>query len=342
MKSTTDRADIWSFDRLAHSEMAMETQPPFGFDNRISLQKLEVFLLVVELGGIGRAADHLNVSQPVVTAHMRTLQERVGAKLIYRDGQQMRLTEMGEAVHDWAKEVLTRSREVARQIQGLADGAAGTAVVASSMSVGSYMLPDIVSAFVQARPRASITLLVSDAEDAKAAAERGDADFAIVTSDSQPEEANLQAEAICDHDLILVAAPNDAHVGDVVTVDGLAGLRYVCSPSGRPRRRLVDTAMAAIGVRDRRIAIQLGHPEALKSATAYGLGVCLMLRSSVSGELDAGILREVAIEDAHLTVPIVLIRRTDKRFSPLQSVLMATICETLVERFGASTAAPAG
>jgi DNA-binding transcriptional LysR family regulator len=320
----------------------MDAQPPFGFDNRISLQKLEVFLLVVELGGIGRAADHLNVSQPVVTAHMRTLQERVGARLIYRDGQQMRLTEMGEAVHDWAKEVLTRSREVARQIQGLADGATGTAVVASSMSVGSYMLPDIVSEFVHARPRASITLLVSDAEDAKAATERGDADFAVVTSDSEPEGSTLSAEGICDHDLILVASRNDAHVGDVVTVDDLAGLRYVCSPGGRPRRRLVDTAMAAIGVRDRRIAIQLGHPEALKSATALGLGVCLMLRSSVSRELEAGILREVAIEDARLTVPVVLIRRADKRFSPLQSVLMATMRELLTERFAASAASPSG
>jgi DNA-binding transcriptional LysR family regulator len=314
----------------------MDAQPPFGFDNRISLQKLEVFLLVVELGGIGRAADHLNVSQPVVTAHMRTLQERVGAKLIYRDGQQMRLTEMGEAVHDWAKEVLTRSREVARQIQGLADGATGTAVVASSMSVGSYMLPEVVSDFVRDRPRASITLLVSDADDAKAAAEHGDADFAVVTSDMEPDASNLRTEAICDHELILVAAPNDSHVSDVVAVDDLARLRYVCSPRGRPRRRLVDHALGDIGVRDRRIAIQLGHPEALKCATARGLGVCLMMRSSVTGELAAGILREVAIEDAHLTIPVVLVRRADKRFSPLQSVLMATIREVLAERFAAS------
>jgi DNA-binding transcriptional LysR family regulator len=330
--------DNGSFGTLAHSEMAMDTQPPFGFDNRISLQKLEVFLLVVELGGIGRAADHLNVSQPVVTAHMRTLQERVGAKLIYRDGHQMRLTEMGEAVHAWATEVLTRSREVARQIQGLADGATGTAVVASSMSVGSYMLPEIVSEFVRERPRASITLLVSDAEDAKAAAEQGDADFAVVTSDSEFDASNLRAEAVCDHDLILVAAPNDSHVGDIVAVDDLARLRYVCSPGGRPRRRLVDTALAAIGVHDRRIAIQLGHPEALKCATARGIGVCLMLRASVTDELEAGVLREVAIEDAQLTVPVVLVRRADKRFSPLQSVLMATIREVLVERFAALAA----
>jgi DNA-binding transcriptional LysR family regulator len=314
----------------------MDNQPSYGFDNRISLQKLEVLCLVVELGGIGRAAQHLNVSQPVVTAHMRALQERVGSKLIYRDGQRMRLTETGVAVHEWAEEVLTRSREVARQVQGLADGATGTAVVASSMSVGSYMLPGIVSELVRERPRASITLLVSDGEDARAATEQGEADFAVITSGSELSSANLVVEPVCDHELILVASPDDAHVGDVVSVEELARLGYVCSPGARPRRRLVDAALESIGVGERRIVIQLGHPEALKRATASGIGVCLMLRSSVVKELETGVLREVSIEDTHLAVPIVLVRRLDKRFSPLQAVLMATIRETLVERFSAS------
>ena len=217
-------------DTLGHSDMAMETQPASGFDNRISLQKLEVFCLVVELGGIGRAADHLGVSQPVVTAHMRTLQERVGTKLIYRDGQRLHLTETGEAVHEWAKDVLTRGREVSRQVQGLADGATGTAVVIASMSVGSYMLPEAVSAFARERPRASIILLVSDSEDAKAALEHGGADFAVLTGDSEMSSATLVAEPVCDHELILVASPDDTEVGDVVAIEDLRG----CATSARP------------------------------------------------------------------------------------------------------------
>jgi DNA-binding transcriptional LysR family regulator len=133
-----------------------------------------------------------------------------------------------------------------------------------------------------------------------------------------------------------VASPGDGQVGDAVTVDELERLRYVCSPGSRPRRRLIDAALDRIGVHDRQIALQLGHPEALKRATARGIGVCLMLRSSVNDELESGALREVAIEDAHLAVPVVLVRRADKRFSALQSALMATIREQLVERYAVS------
>jgi DNA-binding transcriptional LysR family regulator len=216
----------------------------------------------------------------------------------------------------------------------MADGAAGTVVIASSMSVGSYMLPGIMSDFMRERPRASITLNVSDAEDAIDATEVGDADFAVITSGADLDPSTLQTEHVCDHQLLLVASPNDSHVGDVVTLDDLGRLRYVCSPRGKPRRRLVDEALDGIGVHDRQIAIQLGHPEALKIATARGIGVCLMLGASVTQELEAGILRQVEIEDARLSVPIQLARRTDKRFSALQEVLLATVRETLPQRFG--------
>ncbi|WP_219412377.1 helix-turn-helix domain-containing protein [Pseudonocardia nigra] len=47
-------------------------------DNRISLQKLEVLCLVVELGGVHRAAERLFVAQPVVSAHLRPCRSASG------------------------------------------------------------------------------------------------------------------------------------------------------------------------------------------------------------------------------------------------------------------------
>ena len=64
-----------------------------ALDSRVTLHKLEVFSLVVELGGVSRAAEQLFVSQPVVTAHIRSLEQRVGARLFYREGRNLRLTE---------------------------------------------------------------------------------------------------------------------------------------------------------------------------------------------------------------------------------------------------------
>lgn len=300
-------------------------------DNRISLRKLEILCLVVELGGVGRAADRLHVSQPVVTAHMRLLQDRLGVELLYRDGQQMKLTEAGEEVYRWARDVLGRSRELTRTIEEIAGGKTGTAVIAASMSVGSYLLPRVLGWFAERRPDAKITLHVCDSQDAQRAAESGDCDFAVVTCGTSLAGGALRARRIGNHDLVLVAGPTDSRVGDSVTPAELALLPFVCSPRQRPRRRIVEDKLAEMGVTERRVVLELGHPEAIKAVTRMGTGVALLLRAAVQEELHAGTLREVTIEGHQPQAPVLLVHRVDKRFTQMHRQLLEALFGALCD-----------
>src|ERR1700760_5005074 len=85
------------------------------FDNRITFQKLEILCLVVDLGGVTRAAEHLWVAQPVVTAHIRSLQERLGVTLFHREGRRTILTDAGQQVYQWAQDVLSRTEQMQRE-----------------------------------------------------------------------------------------------------------------------------------------------------------------------------------------------------------------------------------
>jgi DNA-binding transcriptional ArsR family regulator len=60
--------------------------------SQITLQKLEVFHLVVRLGSVTRAAERLGIAQPAVTSHLRSLEDKVGATLLRRDGRNLVLT----------------------------------------------------------------------------------------------------------------------------------------------------------------------------------------------------------------------------------------------------------
>jgi DNA-binding transcriptional LysR family regulator len=298
---------------------------PPQYDNRISLQKLEVFCLVVELGGMSRAADHLFVAQPVVTAHVQSLQQRLGVKLLYREGHRMRLTDEGERVYDWAAEMLSRTRELMRELDGLAEGQRGTVAVAASMTVGSYLLPGVLTEFRQRRPAAAITLFVSDPEHAMNAVEIGDCDFAIVVADSAPNNPGFRAEVIGHEEIVLVAAPDYGRSVGPLPVAALADAPLVSSPAGLVRRGVIDAQLAANGVRPRNVVIELGHPEAMKRATRDGLGMCLLFRDSVARELEDGTLREVPLSDAQLSVPLMSVVRSDKRLSPIQRELLDAI-----------------
>jgi DNA-binding transcriptional LysR family regulator len=295
-------------------------------DTRIPLQKLEVFALAVELESVSRAAERLFIAQPAVTAHIHSLEQRLGAELLYRDGRRMRPTEAGETVYRWAQDVLTRSRELAREIGGLADGTRGSAVIATSMSAGSYLLPTILSHFQQQHPGANLTLGVSNPELALRDVESGQADLALVIEDieliSSPQ---VRYEQLGEEDLVLVTAPDGEPSEPSVPIERLATLPFICSPAALTRREMEDRRLREHGVARENIVIALGHPEAMKRAAIDGLGATLLFRSAVRQELDHGRLREVAINDARLRVPILLVYRRSKRFSPLQQQLIEAI-----------------
>jgi LysR family transcriptional regulator, low CO2-responsive transcriptional regulator len=320
--SVTTRAEL---GRTALDASVVSGVRAAAFDHRISLQKLEVLCLVVELGGVGKAAEHIGVAQPVVTEHLRTLQDRIGARLLLREGRQLRLTEAGDAVYAWARLVVARSHEVAREIESLAQGTAGRAVVAASMTVGSYLLPPILSRFRRARPSAQIELYVSDPERVVSSTEIGTADFSVVMTDSALDPAVFAVEQLGAHSLLLVASATDDRVGGTIRAQDLARLPFVCSLSGFARRRFEDMHLQRLGITTRDVVIELGHAEAMKCAVEEGLGVALLFRSSVERELGFGLLREVRIEGVELDVPIQLIRRTDMQLSPLQAQLLDEI-----------------
>jgi LysR family transcriptional regulator, low CO2-responsive transcriptional regulator len=298
-------------------------------DTRITLHKLEVFSLVVELGGVNRAAEHLYVSQPVVSAHIRSLEERVGARLFYREGRHLMLTEAGRAVHGWANDVLTHTRELSRHLDALSDGTQGSVVVGASMSVGSYLLPPVVTRFRRQRPLVELQLNITDSDHAVEETEAGVSDFAVVFLEEEPANPGLEGRPLGREQFVIVGGVGHPPEADSITVEQLAGLPFIDSPHGWIRRRIMDQQLESVGISERNVVIELGHPEAMKRAAEAGLGVALLFRSAVRAEIETGRLREIVLSDATLSVPIQIVHRRDKLFSAIQRDLMTAIEEDL-------------
>jgi DNA-binding transcriptional LysR family regulator len=298
-----------------------------AIDNRISLHKLEVFCAVVEQAGVGRAAAHLYVSQPVVSGHIRSLEERLGVALFHRAGQRLELTDAGHAAYRWSRDTLRRSNELERELTGLIGGTTGAAAIATSMTVGSYLLPPILTDFALSHPDARIAAHVFDPNQIWEAVTSGLCDLAVPIAPRIPYGRGLTGELVGHQDLVLTAAPNVAD--DCISVSELGRLRFVSTPRTSIRRDIEDMELAQLGITDRKVVIEFGHPEAIKHAVRAGLGVALLFRASVAADLATGSLQEIQITDARPRLPVFVVWRTDKRLSPLQQTLITVIRDEL-------------
>lgn len=301
-------------------------------DNRLTLQKLEIFCRVVELDGVGRAAEDLFLSQPVVSSHLKSLQSRIGIELFQRDGRGLRLTEAGQEVYRWAIGVLRGRMELARSLEGLEQGMAGSAIIGANMATGNTLLAEPLIEFRKEHPDARIACVVSTVEAALERVRSGRLDFAVVSTELAHDSRVFETELVGRPRFAVAVSAENRELPSRLEPADLTRLAWVTPPSGMAIRRSQDAALASIGVLERDVAIEMGTAELILTAVEHGLGACLAWRVAIEEKVRAGTLREIEIVGGEqLRDNLYLVRRHDFRPTRLQ----ARLKDHILERIGA-------
>jgi LysR family transcriptional regulator, low CO2-responsive transcriptional regulator len=287
----------------------------------LTLHKLEVFRVTAELESVSRAAERLGLAQPVVTAHIRSLERKLGVRLTARHGRRIRITEQGIRVLVWATDVLTRTHELQRELSDSIAGRKGSVIVATSMSVGSYMLPQRLVDFRRKHPDVDIAVKTATPRDALNAIREGQADFAVSFLDPYYEMSGLDVVPVGIDELVLVGAARRAMQRSPLNLADIANLPFVTAQRQSARRMIEDSALLEREVVRKNIVLEFGHAEAIKRAVRCDMGLAFLFRCSISDELAMGSLRVVPVKGLDIEAPICLTRRRDKYLSPSQSAL---------------------
>jgi DNA-binding transcriptional LysR family regulator len=304
-------------------------------DPQLSLRRLEILRLVVEERSVTRAAEVLLVAQPAVSAQLRALEAWVGAKLFERQGNRLVLTEAGERTDRWAREVLAGAAQVRRDVGDLASGETGRVIIASSMAVGTYLVPPIMAEVGRQRPRADITVSISRPEEVVHAVESGECDMAVLNWDQRRLPENISSELLTAFPLKVYAAPGLVPAGTRLSVDEALRLPLVGAPDDVVYQRNLVTQLLAAGYAEPRFLLRLGHAEAMKMAAVANGWALIAPEYALGSEIAAGTLVELDVDGLRLEEHVTLIHRDDKLFSPLQAAAVAAIREGVAATPGA-------
>lgn len=274
-------------------------------------------------------ARQLHVVQPAVSEHIRTLERRLGVKLLVRKGRGVELTDAGIRLHAWATEILSRARELDRELDGLESGTGGAAAVGASTTIGTYVLAEVVADFALERPGARLSLKTGAAPSVLDDVRGGELDFGVVVSVLPPNAGDIDARRLVSEPYVLVAGPDADLPPGPLDLAAVRKLRFVCTVQESPRMELIDQPLHELGVGERDVIVELSHPEAIKRAVQRGLGVAFLLRAAVERELKAGELRAIDVDGLQLDAPVFLVHRADREFSRLQSELIRSIEDRL-------------
>src|SRR2546421_12001038 len=79
-------------------------------------RQLAAFCAVVERKSFSQAAERLGVTQPAVSLQIRSLEERLGQRLLDRSGRRVEPTEAGLVLYRGAQRLLALEEQIVEQV----------------------------------------------------------------------------------------------------------------------------------------------------------------------------------------------------------------------------------
>lgn len=140
---------------------------------------IRTFLVIVEESGITAAANRLGLKQPTISSALRRLEDRLGKRLIERGPGRFEVTPAGRLLHAEAVEIFGSITRLGVAVRDLGEEISGHVTLASASHVVSPILDEVLSAFHQDHPKATLGINVLSSQDVIQAVRRRQASLGI-------------------------------------------------------------------------------------------------------------------------------------------------------------------
>jgi DNA-binding transcriptional LysR family regulator len=273
-------------------------------------RQLAAFCTVVERKSFSQAAERLGVTQPAVSLQVRSLEKRLGRKLLDRSGRRVEPTEAGLALYEGAQRLLALEGELLAELEAGEEGAelGGTLEVGASTGPGSTVVPVLLCEFQRQHPRVAISLSISDTQSVVDRVADRELELGVVGAARR--HRGVVFEPFFRDEVVLACPPGHRFAGRAVSFDELREEPLIVMQEGAGVRQVIEDELRRAGTRLRELAprLELGLQESAKSAVAAGYGVTFISRAAIEADLASGTLTSARVEGLDPAREISLVR----------------------------------
>jgi len=243
-----------------------------------SFRELECFIAVAEELSFTRAAKRLNLAQPPLSRHIRTLEEKLGVELFDRNRQGVSVTAAGNTFYEETRNVLPRLRRAAEAALRSASGETASLRIGFVSAVMNDPLASIFRHFRKAHPEVRIMLHDVAPKDQIAAISDGRLDGGFVGLSPADPPAGIRFIGWMKEPLIcLVPSDHPLAAKKSVTLRDLAHEPFVAvSHASAPAfSDHVRELCSAAGFRQK-VILESPRAQAVALMVAAGSGIALL------------------------------------------------------------------
>ncbi|MEU9879277.1 LysR family transcriptional regulator [Streptomyces phaeochromogenes] len=251
----------------------------------MEIRLLVTFEKVAAVLSFTQAAAELKYAQSSVTSQIRALESSLGVQLFDRLGSHIRLTEAGDRLVPYARQIIELSEEARAAVVGTEEPS-GTLTVGTMESLTSYRLSPLLELFHHRYPGVRLSMRPTLGDETRQALRQGTYDVGFLM-ERETEHAGLEVTLLAEEPLALVAAPGHPLAGGAVSTADLVREPLLATEPGCAYRDLFEEELNTRSVEPVSF-MEFGTIEATKRAAAAGLGIALLPAVTVAEELADG------------------------------------------------------
>lgn len=304
----------------------------------IEVRHLQALVAVAEAGTFGKAADALGYTQSAVSQQIASLERATGTAVFDRPGgpKPVRLTAAGEVLLEHARTVLATLRIAEADIDAVTTGNRGRLRVGLMQSVGTQILPGLLTRFAVERPEVQIVLHEAhDADELLAMVERQDLDIAF-SAQVEPDGPFVTRPVLDDPFVLLVPDTPEWRGRRRVTIEEIARHPLV----GNRNPTCFGQALLAFGDLEPNFVFESDDNSTVQGCVAAGLGVALAPMLTI--DLDDPTTRIIDVDPPLPPRTITVSWHSERRPSALIDAFVGAtldVCAAVAEGLAAERAA---
>lgn len=258
-----------------------------------SLRQIQVFESVSRHLSFTRAAEELHLTQPTVSAQVKSLADAVGLQLYEQVGRNIYLTEVGEALASSCREVINTFANLEIKIndfRGMKRGRLRVAV----MTTAKYFMPLALGEFSKQYPDIELSLKISNRETLLKRID-DNLDDLYILGQIPPSNVDLNITPFTSNPLVIIANREHELVGKKVSLERLAQEPFIMREEGSGIRSAVEAAYASKGLKvNERLTMTTN--EAIKHCVVGNLGIACVSKHTLYLENKQGPIVELDVE----------------------------------------------
>jgi DNA-binding transcriptional LysR family regulator len=288
----------------------------------MDLHGLAVFRAIATEKSFSRAARRLSRTQPAISLALKRLEGELGETLIDRAGKDLRLTDPGNLVLDFARRFENLRQELLTALSERRDNASGRLTIGANESTTLYLLPHLAR-YRRRYPR--VRVQVRRSLSSRIPAELIDGDLELGVISYAPDDERLTSRVIYrDHLAFVVSPQHRLSKRKQVSIADLGMEIFIAHNVVSPYRDVVEKAFEQMRVPLNR-DVEMPTVETIRKLVQQNEGVAFLPRMCVEEELAAGALREVKVKELQVERKVHLVYPSHRTLSHAAQAFLADL-----------------